>query len=113
MGLKAAPKYRYMLIHAHNTCTILTRSHDIGLRTSVLSKVSSKLLNKSEITPIFRQLVLLPALPVAGLETDFAIDSTGFRTTTFSIYEGEKYGRNKNPFWLLDLVSHELEEKQR
>lgn len=60
----------------------------------------SKLLNKSEITPILHQLVFLSALPVAGIETDFAIDSTGFRTTTFSAYEGEKYGRNKEHRWL-------------
>ncbi|WP_239451312.1 hypothetical protein [Methanosarcina horonobensis] len=52
----------------------------------------SKLLNKSEITPILHQLVLLSALPVAGLETDFAIDSTGFRITTFNVYTETKYG---------------------
>jgi transposase len=60
----------------------------------------SKLLNKPEITPILHKLVFLSALPVAGVETDFSIDSTGFRTTSFSIYEGEKYGRNKEHKWL-------------
>lgn len=60
----------------------------------------SKLLNKPEITPMLHQLVLLSALPVAGLETDFAIDSTGFRTTTFSVYHGTKYGQTKEHNWL-------------
>ncbi len=42
----------------------------------------------------------MSALPVAGIETDFSIDSTGFRTTTFSAYEGAKYGRSKEHKWL-------------
>lgn len=60
----------------------------------------SKLLNKSEITPILHELVLLSALPVAGVETDFAIDSTGFRTTTFSVYNGMKHGQSKEHQWI-------------
>lgn len=60
----------------------------------------SKLLNKPEITPILHQLVFLSALPVAGLETDFAIDSTGFRTTTFNVYNETKYGKTKEHNWL-------------
>lgn len=60
----------------------------------------SKLLNKPEITPILHQLVFLSALPVAGLETDFAIDSTGFRTTSFSVYNGMKHGQTKEHKWL-------------
>jgi len=60
----------------------------------------SYLFNKSEMTPVLHRLVFLSALPVAGIETDFAVDSTGFRTTTFSAYEGMKYGRNKEHQWL-------------
>jgi hypothetical protein len=48
----------------------------------------SKLFNNSDITLILHKLVFLSALPVAGLENDFIVDSTGFRTTTFSIYNG-------------------------
>lgn len=62
--------------------------------------VPFKLFNRPEITPILHRLVFLSALPVAGIETEFAIDSTGFRTTTFSAYEGEKYGRSKQHQWL-------------
>lgn len=60
----------------------------------------SCLFNKPEITPILHRLVYLSALPVAGIETDFAVDSTGFRTTTFSAYNSEKYGMNKEHQWL-------------
>jgi hypothetical protein len=44
----------------------------------------SKLFKNPEMTPILHELVTLSALPVAGLENDFSVDSTGFRTTTFS-----------------------------
>jgi transposase len=43
---------------------------------------------------------MLSALPVAGLETNFSVDSTDFRTTTFSAYNGAKYGQTKEHHWL-------------
>ena len=60
----------------------------------------SKLFNDPEITPILHELVTLSALPVAGVETDFAIDSTGFRTTTFNEYCAMKHGRKKEHRWV-------------
>jgi transposase len=60
----------------------------------------SKLFNDPEITPILHELVTLSALPVAELETDFAIDSTGFRTTGFSVYNGVKHGVKKEHRWV-------------
>ena len=60
----------------------------------------SALFNKPEMTPILHELVTLSALPVAGLENDFSVDSTGFRTTTFSAYCDDKYGKNKEHQWL-------------
>jgi transposase len=60
----------------------------------------SKLFNDPEITPILQELITLSALPVAGVETDFAIDSTGFRTTTFNEYCATKHGRKKEHKWV-------------
>lgn len=60
----------------------------------------SKLFNDEKITPILHELVTLSALPVAELETDIAIDSTGFRTTTFSEYCGMKHGQTKEHRWI-------------
>jgi transposase len=62
--------------------------------------VPSKLFKNPEMTPILHELVTLSALPVAGIEVDFAVDSTGFRTTTFNAYEGAKYGRKKEHQWV-------------
>ncbi len=60
----------------------------------------SKLFNNPDITQILHKLVFLSALPVAGLESDFSVDSTGFRTTTFNVYNGVKHGQNNEHQWL-------------
>ena len=60
----------------------------------------SKLFKNPEMTPILHELVTLSAFPVAGLETDFSVDSTGFRTTTFSAYNGVKHGQKKEHQWV-------------
>jgi transposase len=60
----------------------------------------SDFFNKPETTAILQNLVTLSALPVAGIEVDFAVDSTGFRTTTFNSYEGAKYGQKKEHQWV-------------
>lgn len=61
---------------------------------------TSELFNKPEITPVLHRLVTLSALPVAGIEVDFAVDSTGFRTNTFSSYCEDKYGKTKERHWI-------------
>jgi len=52
------------------------------------------------MTPILHELVTLSALPVAGIEVDFSVDSTGFRTNTFSAYCEDKYGKTKEHHWV-------------
>ena len=60
----------------------------------------SAFFNNPETTPILHELVTLSALPVAGLENDFSVDSTGFRTTTFNAYNGMKHGQKKEHQWV-------------
>ncbi len=60
----------------------------------------SILFNNEDMTPILHNLVMLSALPVTGLENDFSVDSTGFRTTTFSAYNGAKYGQKREHHWV-------------
>jgi transposase len=62
--------------------------------------VPSKLFKNPDMTPILHELVTQSALPVAGIEVDFAVDSTGFRTTTFSAYNGMKHGQKKEHQWV-------------
>jgi transposase len=60
----------------------------------------SAFFNKPETTEILQKLVTLSALPVAGIEVDFAVDSTGFRTTQFNAYNGAKHGQKKEHQWV-------------
>ncbi len=62
--------------------------------------VPSKLFKNPEMTSTLQRLVTLSALPVAGIEEDFAVDSTGFRTTQFNAYHGAKYGQKKEHQWV-------------
>lgn len=58
------------------------------------------LLNDPEITPLLKELLEITASPLKSVETQFAIDSTGFRTTKFGEYCHNKYGTNKGHHWL-------------
>jgi transposase len=59
-----------------------------------------KLLNREDITPILNHLLILSSLPLKGIETNFAPDSSGFRTSQFNQYGVEKYGTNKGHKWV-------------
>lgn len=60
----------------------------------------SKVLNRADVTPILHALIEQSAVPLASLENDFAVDSTGFRTTSFNAYCQEKHGARKENVWL-------------
>jgi transposase len=62
--------------------------------------IVSKTLNKKWVTPILHELVHLSAQSVASVETDFAIDSSGFRCSTFGNYCEEKHGTKRKRNWL-------------
>ncbi len=49
-------------------------------------------LRDPEMTPVLKELVSLSALPLKGVETDFAADSTGFSTCRFVRWFDHKWG---------------------
>jgi len=49
-------------------------------------------LENPELTPILRELITQSGLPLRAIETDFAIDSSGFATSRFSRWFDHKYG---------------------
>jgi transposase len=57
-------------------------------------------LNREDITPILHKLLTITALPLRSVETIFAPDSSGFRTSQFNQYAVEKYGLIKKHKWL-------------
>ena len=61
--------------------------------------VVTKMLNR-DLTPILKELVVKTSLPLKSVETDFAVDSSGFRTTSFNQYCKEKHKTNQYHNWL-------------
>jgi transposase len=62
--------------------------------------IVSKSLNKKELKPVLHELVHLSSQPLGSIETDFAIDSSGFRCSTFGGYNEEKHGEKRSRNWL-------------
>ena len=52
----------------------------------------SIMLNREDVTPILKHLIAKSALPLATMEHEFGIDSTGFRTTCFGAWNREVHG---------------------
>lgn len=60
----------------------------------------NKFLNREDITPLLHGLLTLSALPLKSVESDFAVDSSGFRTTKFDDYCREKHKVKKQHKWV-------------
>lgn len=52
-------------------------------------------LRDPEMTPILESLVTLSALPLAGIEQDFAMDATGFSTCNYVRWFDHKWGKEQ------------------
>jgi transposase len=62
--------------------------------------------SKPEMTAILTSLIEKSAAPLAGIETSFAVDSTGFGTCVYHRWYDEKYGKPmKKATW---LKAHEM-----
>ena len=62
--------------------------------------ITTRALNNKDITPILHELVRISASPLAGIETDFAVDSTGFRCSSFGDYFEYAHGVKRAHNWL-------------
>lgn len=69
------------------------RSCERGLlSTHVAYNTISEYLGNADLTPLLRTLVQESASPLAGVERKFAVDSTGFSTTTYDRWVDQKWG---------------------
>ena len=50
-------------------------------------------LEKPELTPYLMRLITESSLPLKSIETDFAVDASGFSTATYSRWFSAKYGK--------------------
>src|SRR6266404_1241433 len=55
----------------------------------------SQYLDKPEITPYLQWLITQSSLPLKSVETDFAVDSSGFSTCQYARWYDEKYGKDQ------------------
>lgn len=60
----------------------------------------SNYMRDEKLTPILKDLITLSAMPLKSVETKFAIDSSGFRTTKFNDYCREKHNTGKQHHWI-------------
>ena len=49
-------------------------------------------LEDKHLTPVLKELIQKSSLPLKGIETDFAVDSSGFSTSRFIRWFDQKYG---------------------
>ena len=52
-------------------------------------------LEKDGITPVLRELIRVSALPLRGVEHDFALDSSGFASTSYHRWFDHKWGNSR------------------
>lgn len=61
----------------------------------------SNYMRKAELTPILEELIRLSSLPLAKVESSFAVDSSGFSKSRFARYFSYKHGRDlKHKLWI-------------
>ena len=74
----------------------LRRAEDDGLMDVVPSKSSViNYLSYPSLTPLIRELIQESSLPLRSIETDFAVDSSGFASTSNNRWFDYKHGETK------------------
>ena len=67
-----------------------------GLVTKSPSFTSTfRCLENPKLTPLLKTLIEQSASPLRAIETDFAVDSSGFATTTYARWFDHKYGKER------------------
>jgi len=57
---------------------------------------ASRYLENPELTPLLKSLIEQSASPLRAIESDFAVDSSGFSTTTYARWFDHKYGKQRS-----------------
>jgi transposase len=62
--------------------------------------VVSRTLNQKELTPLLRKLVQLSSQPMASIDANLAVDSSGFTNSTYKAYYEHVHGEKRKRRWL-------------
>ncbi len=84
----------YSTVSGRRFMSDLREAHERGFIARVCHYNSIfNYLENPELTPILKALVEQSSLPLASVETDFAVDSSGFTTNKFHRWFDHKYGK--------------------
>ena len=92
----------YSTMSGRRAMSDLRSAHADGLMAKVPSFASVlRYLEKPELTPVLKSLIEQSALPLKAVECDFAVDSSGFATSTYHRWFDHKWGREiKEAQWV-------------
>jgi transposase len=82
----------YSTVSGRRFGTDLDEAFRAGYLSRKLTMMSWQFLESDLLTPVLKELVSITALPLKAVETDFAVDSSGFSTSRFCRWFDEKYG---------------------
>jgi transposase len=88
----AAALKTYSTVSCRRFCTDLRAAHAKGYLSKAPSYNSVlDYFGYEALTPYLHQLIEVSSLPLKGIETDFAVDSSGFRTCNYTRWFNAKY----------------------
>ena len=86
----------YTLFSSRRASTDLREAHKKGfLSCEIPGTKVCKFFETAEFTPILKRLIAKSALPLRAVESQFAIDSSGFASSKFERWYDEKWGKVK------------------
>ena len=84
----------YSTMSGRRAMSDVRSAHANGLMDRVPSFASIlRYLEKPDLTPVLKALIERSALPLKAVEVDFAVDSSGFATSSYSRWFDHKWGR--------------------
>lgn len=79
----------------------MRETHQRGcLSKTVCHNSVSKAMESEALTPILHDLIRRSAAPLAAVESDFAVDSSGFCTNSYTRWFDVKYGEKVQQHWI-------------
>jgi hypothetical protein len=91
----------YSTISARRFISDLSDAHEKGYLTRLPHYNSiQNYMESEELTPILHELIAIAAKPLAAVEVDFAIDSTGFTGRSYTRHYDVKYRGKDERQWV-------------
>jgi transposase/predicted nucleic acid-binding Zn finger protein len=87
----------YTTMSGRRLASTLKEAQDAGLIAKAAHYNSTfRYLENPELTPILKSLIEQSATPLRAVETDFAVDSSGFSTSTYARWFDHKWGKERS-----------------